>query len=77
MIGSRREDYVTDKYQDNSKVGQEELKVSRWIDVRDMPEWKRISAAGKCRIECLRNRINGYFPADQQNFDYCSLMFKS
>lgn len=54
------------KYLDNSQIDQEEREARQWIDVREMPEWKRISAVAKCRIEYLHNRRIGNF--GQQNY---------
>lgn len=75
LVESRREGYFTVKYQDNSKIDQEEREVRQWLDVRELPEWKRLAAAAKSGISYLRNRMTGNLPAGQQNYD-CSQMFQ-
>ena len=75
LVESRRAGYFTVKYQDNSKIDQEEREVRQWLDVRELPEWKRLAAAAKSGISYLRNRMTGNLPAGQQNYD-CSQMFQ-
>ena len=63
------------KYEDEKVIEQEEREVRQWVDVREMAEWKRLSAAAKGGITYLRNRLTGNLPANQKNYD-CSHMYE-
>lgn len=75
IVQPRTEGLYTIKYTDNSKIDQEEREVRQWIDVREMPEWKRLADAAKGGINYLKNRMEGNLPASQRNYD-CSQMFE-
>lgn len=75
VVQPRQPNLITVKYADNSKIDQEEREVRQWVDVRELPEWKRLAAAVKSGIQYLRNRMDGNLPAGQRNYD-CSKMFE-
>lgn len=74
IVQPRREGLITVKYQDQSKIDQEEREVRQWIDVRQFPAWDRMSQAAKAGIQYLRNRLEGNLPPQQVYYD-CSTMF--
>lgn len=74
VVQPRTNGYVTVKYEDNHKIDQLDREVRQWIDIREFPEWKRLSTAAKAGITYLRNRMEGNLPPGQKNFD-CSVMF--
>lgn len=45
VVQPRRQGLITVRYQDGSKIDQEEREVRQWLDVRELPEWKKMVAA--------------------------------
>lgn len=75
VVQPRCQGQITVRYEDNQKIDQLEREVRQWIDVREFPEWKRLSTAAKAGINYLRNRLEGNLPPGQRNYD-CSGMFE-
>lgn len=75
LVQPRVEGLVTVKYSDGSKIDQEAHEARKWIEIADLPEWKRLVSAAKEGIQYLHNRLHGNLPAGQVHYD-CSYMFE-
>mmetsp|Transcript_38051 Transcript_38051/g.87092 ORF Transcript_38051/g.87092 Transcript_38051/m.87092 type:complete len:290 (-) Transcript_38051:97-966(-) len=74
IVAPRRQGMFTVRYEDSTKIDQEEREVRQWLDVRETPSWQQMTQAVRSSILYLRNRLEGNLPPGQKHYD-CSRMF--
>ena len=75
IINPRTPNLISVRYSDNTVIDQNENEVRQWIDVRQMPEWVRLTECIRQGLTYLHNRLTGNLPPRDKPYD-CSHMYE-